>query len=80
MKEVPNKRLGMTELIKTVREVIGDRKKCSGKVGKIHYSTIAKGVWMLNGIRNCRKVNSKKIIKIYEIKRRRNVLLCLKEK
>lgn len=76
----------MTETIQTVREVIGDIPKVSGNVGKVHKTTIMKGIWMLNSIRNStwtgkdgKKMKTRQVIKCYEIKRKRYLKMVLKE-
>ena len=71
--------MGSQALIETVREAIGTVKRY-GHEGKVQRNTILKGVYMLLAVTNCKKVGSSRVLKMWEIKRKRYIKLLKHEK
>lgn len=66
--------MGTTALIKTVQESIGIVES-GGNKGHVQKNTILKGIYMLLAIQNSSKAGTRRILKIWEIKRKRIIKL-----
>jgi len=72
--------LGMTELCKTVKYILDRKATREGSKKKVQMNRIVKGVFILNGIRTCKKVGSRRCLKIFEIRRKRWIKYLPKKK